>query len=450
MVGDNAGASDRGGTVLDSDRFNNNVFTLENVQVVTKSNADGTALANPKDIPDVYQWKDAMYRRDGQKVDIAITPPKKTGGLTGHQEGRFLDVTKDFHLGSAVSNALGFTFPLQGGFNGTNIFDTDKSMLTDAAVRREYDDTSQQSNDDATTGPTVAAYRRAVDVMGETANVDIQLLAIPGQRHPVVVDYAMDSVEDRFDALYLMDIELKDELDEFMTGSSLSTVNAANTVDRFTGRGLDSSFGAAYFPDVNLDMGGDVGVVPAPATVAVLGAFANSDAVGEPWFAPAGLNRTQLPDVTLPEVQFYQPTLDKIYDADINPIVKFPATKCVVWGQKTLLKAQSSLDRINVRRLLIEIRRRVKLVGDLILFEPNRAETLARFSALVNPILADIQQRQGLDNYRVQIDTTTTTQADIENNTLRGKIFLQPTKSVEFVTLDFVLSNTTDTPFKTG
>ena len=106
-----------------------------------------------------------------------------------------------------------------------------------------------------------------------------------------------------------------------------------------------------------------------------------------------------------------------------------------------LLQAQSALDRVNVRRLLIDIRRKVRLVGNAILFEPNRESTLARFSSAVQPILTVIQQQQGLDKFKVVIDTTTTTQQDVENNTIRGKIFLQPTRAVEFISLDFVVTN---------
>ena len=113
----------------------------------------------------------------------------------------------------------------------------------------------------------------------------------------------------------------------------------------------------------------------------------------------------------------------------------------VIFGQKTLLQAQSALDRVNVRRLLIDIRRKVRNVSNQILFEPNREATLARFSSLVNPILGRIQAQQGLDRYKVVIDTTTTTQQDVENNTIRGKIFLQPTRSIEFISLDFVVTN---------
>ena len=113
----------------------------------------------------------------------------------------------------------------------------------------------------------------------------------------------------------------------------------------------------------------------------------------------------------------------------------------MVFGQKTLQVKQNSLDRVNVRRLLIEIRRRVKRVANTIIFEPNRAQTLSNFNQLVQPILAQIKKDRGVKNFRVVIDSSTTTQADIENNTIRGKIFIQPTKSVEFISLDFELNN---------
>ena len=140
-------------------------------------------------------------------------------------------------------------------------------------------------------------------------------------------------------------------------------------------------------------------------------------------------------------VRFNRNNLDDIYDADINPLTAFPGTGVVIWGQKTLLSDASSLDRVNVRRLLIDIRRSVRRVANTLLFEPNRAETLERFNSLVNPIMQRVQEQGGVDRYKVVIDTSTTTQVDVENNTIRGKIFLQPVRSVEFISLDFVVTN---------
>mgnify|MGYP003665466497 FL=1 len=182
----------------------------------------------------------------------------------------------------------------------------------------------------------------------------------------------------------------------------------------------------------------------APASCGVLGAFALNDAVGYPWFAPAGFTRGTMNNVLRGSVELNTANMDDLYDADINPITDFPGTGIMVFGQKTLLAAPSALDRVNVRRLLINVRRQVRQVANQILFEPNRQETLDKFNALVQPILQNIQEKSGVDRYKVVIDATTTTQADVENNTLRGKIFIQPTRTAEFVALDFVVTNAGD------
>jgi len=423
LVGDNAGAADVGGTIFDADRFNNNFFSLERVQVITGSN----------DRPDPQQWAAASYRRNGTQASVL---DDRDG--TSKTNVRFLDSTKDFaHIPS--QKYLKFTFPLQGGYDGTNVFDSAKSKFTDTAVRREMDDATLQGGKN---GPTVAALRKAVDVMEAKQDVDIQLLAIPGLRHSSITDYAIESVERRFDALYVMDIEEKDEVNTFVT-SSAQVISVTNTVNTFQSRALDSSFAAAYFPDVVIQDVATKTNVKAPSSAVVLGAMALNDAIGHPWFAPAGFSRGALQSALYPTVELLQSNRDALYSADVNPIIgDVQANSGVtVFGQKTLLAAQSALDRVNVRRLLIDIRRKVRDVARTFLFEPNQASTIASFEARVQPILAAVQSQGGLDRFKVKIDASTTTQADIENNTIRGKIFLQPTKSIEFVSLDFVVSN---------
>ena len=422
-VGDNEGSQDIGGSILDADRYNNNYFSLERVQVITASNG----------FPDTSQWAAAKYRRNG-KVRASI---EDIFGNTSTKT-RLLQPAKDFkHLPSR--KYLKFTFPLQGGFDGVNIFNEDKAKFTDNAVRREMSDADNQGG---AQGPTVAAYRKAIDVMEQKSDVDIKLLATPGIRHESVTDFAIDSVERRFDALYIMDIEEKDTVSAFVTSSADQIINVSNTVTRFTNRNMDSSFAAAYFPDVVITDPSTETNVQCPPSVAVLGALSFNDAVAHPWFAPAGFNRGALSTVVESQVKLNQVNLDELYEADINPLAKFAHNKNVaVFGQKTLLANASALDRVNVRRLLIEIRRQVRSVANTLLFEPNRSDTLTRFSSAVTPILTRIQEQQGLNRFKVQIDTTTTTQADVENNTIRGKIFLQPTRSVEFISLDFVVTN---------
>ncbi|MBP04460.1 MAG: hypothetical protein CMA72_06730, partial [Euryarchaeota archaeon] len=418
-VGGNEGTANDGGVVLDADAFNNNIFSLERVQVVTSST----------DVVDSKEWQAAVYRRD-EALASSLT---KNDGVT--QPGRFLNIDKDF--GDIASKQFfKFSFPVQGGFDGVNIFDDDKSNLLDVAIKREVAD----SNQGGINGPTVQSYRKAIDILEEKSDVDIQLLAIPGIRQSQVTDYAIDAVENRFDALYIMDIPVSDAENNEITGSA-GLPNVTNTVTTFKGRPLDSSFAAAYFPDVVVTDPTTNTNVQVPPSVAVLGAFGLNDAVAFPWFAPAGFARGALAASEV-AVKTNRSNLDALYDARINPITVFPGQGGpTIFGQKTLQAAESALDRVNVRRLLIEIRRQVRQVANTFIFEPNRETTLARFSGAVTPILNRIQQQQGVDRFRVQIDTTTTTQADVENNTVRGKIFLQPTRSVEFISLDFVVSN---------
>jgi phage tail sheath protein FI len=415
-VGNNNGAADASGTVYDSDRFNNNFFSLERIRVVTGSDTYADSR--------ISSWVSASYVRNGV---IAVDAANKTRALSVN------DLTV-----SANRPYAKFTFFLQGGFDGVNIFDAQKSSLTNLAAKREMDDVSNQGG---TSGPTVSAYRKAVDTLTNKSDVDIQLLAVPGMRHTSITDYAISAVENRFDALYIMDIEEKD-VDNLVVTSSLQNVSVTNTTTNFRSRALDSSFAAAYFPDVNMRISGDGLVAKVPPSVAVLGAYSQNDRLAYSWFAPAGMTRGTLPTVESITVDLSRDNLDTLYDGKINPLTDFPGTGVIVWGQKTLLATESALDRVNVRRLLIEIRRQVRAVANTILFEPNRESTLAAFRARVNPILQRVQEASGVVRYRVQIDTTTTTQADVENNTIRGKIYLQPTRTAEFVALDFVVTNT--------
>lgn len=406
--------------ILDADRFNLGAFSLDNIKVVTGSNT----LANTQ------EWDQAVYVRDG---NITADDSAKTRRLT----------VSDFN--TANKSFLKYTTFMQGGFDGVNFFDRDEAELNNNAIVEDMNDDNRGRSD----GPNVKAYAKALDIMKSTTNVDIQLLAIPGVRHPIVTDAAVDAVEERFDALYIMDIEQEDANDALISLDS-QLPDVTKTADRFANRSLDTSFAAAYFPDVVMrDPGVGTNVV-APPSVVVLGALALNDRVGHPWFAPAGFTRGALPTALEARVQLNKEDMDLLYDLDVNPLVAFPGNATsgtnpkggvVVWGQKTLQQAASALDRVNVRRLLIDIRRQVRDIANTIIFEPNRETTLARFSAAVTPRLQRIQSLAGLERFRVVIDSSTTTEQDVLNNTIRGKIFVQPTKAIEFVSLDFVVSN---------
>lgn len=421
VVGNNEGTPDTAQNgVLDADRFNRNLFALDNIQVMTGS--DGLA--------DSTKWVNALYVRDG---NIVANGANKTRAVS----------SDDFN--QANRSFLKFSFFMQGGFDGVNIFDREEAELNNNSVTDDMNATNRGRNE----GPNVRAYAKALDIMKNTTNVDIQLLALPGIRHPVVTNAAIDATSERFDALYIMDIEQLDQAGELVTADSQKP-SVKLTVADFKNRALDSSFAAAYFPDVVMEDPNTETNLYVPPSVAVLGALALNDAVGHPWFAPAGMTRGALSTVLEARVKLSKPNMDELYDADVNPLVAFPGNATsgtnpkggvVVWGQKTLQAAASSLDRVNVRRLLIDIRRQVRDIARTIVFEPNRSATLARFSAAVTPRLQRVQALAGVERFKVIIDSSTTTQQDIENNTIRGKIFVQPTKAIEFVSLDFVVTN---------
>jgi len=426
-VGNNSGTADVGGSILDSDRYNNNKFSLEKIAVIVSG-----------DLPDKELWAYSKYVRTGV-LPSQLVDDEGVAKLAANDDIRFLKPS-DLE-NSSVTKYIKFTLPLIGGFDGTNMFVRSKHEFSNEAINNEALDPNESSVSSA----TIATYRKALDVMEERSDVDIQLLAVPGVRNALVTDYAMESVERRFDALYLMDIEERDASDNVINTSA--PVSVSNTVNAFIARDLDNSFAAAYAPDVIIPDPSTGTNVKCPPSVAVLGAIGLNDRLKFPWFAPAGYNRGVLNSTVEINTKLNRSNLDDLYDARINPLTTLPGesgtnfSKPVIFGQKTLQAAASPLDRVNVRRLLINIRRRVRAAALNILFEPNRASTLAAFSQAVNPILQDVQANQGVDRFKVVIDTTTTTQADVENNTIRGKIFLQPTRSVEFVSLDFVVSN---------
>jgi len=420
-AGDNTGTVDTDALgIIDADRFCNNLFTLENVKIVTGS----TTLADPT------QWVSAQYVRNGSAV------PDETAKTRLFTVDDLIQANRRFAK---------FTFLVQGGFNGLDLLDRDSVELNNTAVTADMNATNRGRDQ----GPNVRAYAKALQIMQNVVNTDIQLLAIPGIRHPIVTNAAADAVKDRFDALYIMDIEQFDNNDdEVFVDSQLPSV--ALTALAFATRALDNNFAAAYFPDVVMPDPNTKTNLIVPPSVVVLGALALNDAIGHPWFAPAGTTRGALSTTLEARVQLSKTNMDALYDVAVNPLVAFPGNASggnnpkggvVVWGQKTLQAAASALDRVNVRRLLIEIRRQVRDISQTIIFEPNRAATLARFTAAVTPRLQSIQAQSGLERFKVIIDSSTTTQQDIENNTIRGKIFVQPTKSIEFVSLDFVVTN---------
>lgn len=394
------------------DAYLYNAFNLENIRIRRNETTDAADTLNLTD------WD---YIRSGNIV--------ASGAYRSLQTTDLIDPT--------VRQVSKFSCYLQGGFDGTNMFNYDMANLTNQAIQQEMTNVARG----ITNGPTVKAYDRCLDLMADATEVDIQLLTIPGIRQSVITDKALLVTENRFDAMYIMDVENYDTTNLLITGSEQIT-SVRYTGHQLVSRGLNSSFGAAYFPDVNLEDTRTGTIRTVAPSVAVLGAFGLNDKVGYSWFAPAGFTRGALKNVRNATVALDRNNLDSLQEARINPLVAFANSNgTLVWGQKTLLATESSLERVNVRRLLIDVRRKVRKVANRVVFEQGRTETLQRFEQLVRPILKDVQGKKGVERFLVKIDTETTTQADINNRTIRGKIYLVPTKSLEFLSIDFELTN---------
>jgi phage tail sheath protein FI len=212
------------------------------------------------------------------------------------------------------------------------------------------------------------------------------------------------------------------------TSVNQSTFNAA---------GQSSNYSACYFPWVQLFNSNLGKNVWCPPTTVIGGVLAFNDQVGAEWFAPAGLNRGGVPSVLRAERKLSQADRDTLYSANVNPLATFPGEGVVVFGQKTLQRRQTSLDRVNVRRLLIALKGFIGQVGNNLVFEQNTNATRNRFLAQVNPYLESVVQRQGLYAYKVVMDDTNNTPDVIDRNQLVGQIYIQPTKTAEFIILNF-------------
>lgn len=418
VVRDNHGVADTTANgVLDADRFCNNLFSLEKIKLAYRDVADMPADTSATALT---TW--SYVRAGNVSTD--------TGALT-----RALTVSD--LLDSSVRNVAKFSFFLEGGFDGVSPFNREINLFSNKAVLEEMTNTSRG----LTNGPTVQSYLKAIDIVKDVTELEIQLLTIPGIRHSYITDTAIRAVEgDHVDAMFIMDIQERDSGNLIVTNDT-QTVNVKNTAQDFRNRGLNSSFTAAYFPDVVIRDSNSRVSVRVPPSVAVLGAFAKNDAIGHPWYAPAGFARGSLTTTDRTVVELSKQNMNDLAAVNINPLVAFVNSGPVVWGQRTALSRQSAFDRVNVRRLMISLRRSVRKVANKILFEQNREETLNKFASLVNPILKRVQDQKGLEFFSVQINTQTTTAADVENKTIRGKIFVVPTKTLEFLSLDFVITN---------
>ena len=284
-------------------------------------------------------------------------------------------------------------------------------------------------NSTDTQGLTGACYDNVISLLGNQDEYVFNIVSAPGlfkADHGTQVDNIISLAESRGDCIAVVD------LDGYGTTISTAVEKAA---------ALNSSYAATYWPWLQTlsSTGKNVWI---PASVVIPGIYAFTDGAAAPWFAPAGLTRGGISDVIQAERKLTRTNRDTLYNANINPIATFPGSGISVFGQKTLQKKKSALDRVNVRRLLIDLKKFLGDTAKTLVFEQNTNATRNNFLATVNPFLESVVQRQGLYAYRVVMDDTNNTADVIDRNQLIGQVFIQPAKTVEFVVLDFTIEPT--------
>jgi hypothetical protein len=312
-----------------------------------------------------------------------------------------------------------FMVPFQGGFDG---WEPNRVISVGDSITAGN---TQGLDCSSATATGTIALRKAINAISNPDEFDINMVVLPGilhRLHSSVTTFAKDMCEDRQDCFFVMDAGAYSD-------SNTTVVNALTS--------FDSNYVATYHPWVKILDTDKNKPVWVPPSVVLPGVIAFNDQVAAEWFAPAGLNRGGLTDVIEVKSRLTHAERDTLYEGRVNPIATFPGQGATVFGQKTLQARPSALDRINVRRLLIAVKKYIASSTRYLVFEQNTAATRNRFLSIANPYLESIQQRNGLYAFRVVMDETNNTPDVIDRNVLVGEIFLQPTKTAEFIVLDF-------------
>ena len=436
-----------------ADAFNNNKFTLARVALPTSLIVGGTIdstvntylTGSPGDI-----IRETAYIRNGVPDSKNYTIPD-VGSINRLTLASLASLTSSVYFNN-FSTYNKFTNVFYGGFDGTNILDKDMRLLNDRATSSESGGkatanlniglSSNFAPGSGNNNGYVQSYQVAASILLDSQNSLVNIVAIPGIKDPFVTNYVAGATRDYSKAIYLMDIPSYSDTGNRLFAYGSIRPDVAQTGAAFARRAIDNSYAATYFPDVSLIDARTGSPVQVAASVAALSALGFNDSVSFPWFAPAGFNRGALANVTNVATRLNSADRDYLYNNRINPIASFPNAGFVIFGQKTLQQAKTALDRVNVRRLLLEVKRIVSQAAISFIFEQNTASTRAAFVSRITPQLALIQSQQGVDQFKVVCDATNNTQDDINQNRMNGKIIVAPTRAVEFIAINFIVDST--------
>jgi len=367
----------------------------------------------------------SYYYRSGSRVDGSSAT-----AITG------ANTYKDL-LDAGVNK---FTAPFWGGFDGLNI------RVPDPVYNKGMSSAATNTNNSI-----YYTWRRAIDTIADPEFVDMNMLSAPGLGTPALTTHMINVCEDRADALALIDLEDAYKPTHEVRVSTLAdrvTYTPTQLANNLKTRRIDSSYGATFYPWVQTRDANTGQLLWVPPTVAMMGVLASSERKSKIWFAPAGFNRGGLSDgaagipITNVTTRLTSDNRDELYLARINPIASFPSTGIVVFGQKTLQERQSALDRINVRRMVIYLKKQISILSTQVLFEQNVQATWNRFKGLIEPFLSNVKTEFGITDYRLILDESTTTADLIDQNVLYAKIMVKPARAIEFIAIDFVIAST--------
>ena len=334
-----------------------------------------------------------------------------------------------------------FTFTVAGGFDGWDIYRGSRTNtnqyhahmpLADSGINSGIFKNAPQDNDDDGLTSDYYAYWEAIRTFANPEATNINIFATPGidlVDNSTLIDGTIEMIEnERADSLYFPTLP-----DNYIGG----LYSAEEVVDLIDGR-FDSNYSATYYPWVQVDDIENSVLIWLPPTRDVVRNVALTDNISFPWFAVAGLNRGDVKairarkELTLPE-------RDILYENRINPIITIPSEGIKIWGNKTLQVDETALNRVNVRRLLLQARKLISAVSLRLIFDQDDAVVRAEFYKLVNPILDNIRAQRGLYDFKIEVSDDP---EDYDRNTLHGIIYIKPTKALEFIQIDFVVSNT--------
>jgi hypothetical protein len=412
----------------------NNVSLDPNAQnYIAKVIGDSSMTVKQSGGTDIYLQPSGSYPNKSKYIRVEVL----------NSTPNYLDENGNIRLSAASASLPGMNSgSFSGGSNGYAGFDSEgKKSGTNTNPYNFYDSIDHGTITNNSQGYKLAsgndgltAYEDAINLLGNQDEYDINLVLMPGivdngtgGKGSTLISKAIDMCEDRGDCFVVADPTI---------------YNNAITTAAGKAEARDTSYGAMYYPWIQIpdsETGANRWV---PPSTVIGGVYAFNDKVAHPWFAPAGLNRGGIDMAIQAERKLTHANRDTLYESNVNPIATFPGQGIAVWGQKTLQKKASALDRVNVRRLLIKLKKFIASTSRFLVFEQNTAMTRNRFLNIVNPYMEQVQSNSGLNAFRIVMDDTNNTPDLVDRNILYGQIFIQPTRTAEFIVLDFTVQPT--------